>query len=126
CLPGSVGYRFMAACAELGVKLVDVSFTREDPLTLNPKASETGSLIVPDCGVAPGLSNIVVGLSAKNMDVVEKAEIRVGGIPLHPDPPFYHSSSWSTEDLIEEYARPARYVEGGAVKSCSPLDLVVP
>ncbi len=126
CLPGGLGYKFMTACVDYGVKLVDVSFTSEDPLTLNSRALKTGSLIIPDCGIAPGLSNMIIGLSAQKMSFIEKAEIRVGGIPKRPRPPLYHSSSWSVEDLLEEYTRPVRYVENHEVKICDPLSLKVP
>ncbi|MCS7139360.1 MAG: saccharopine dehydrogenase NADP-binding domain-containing protein [Candidatus Nezhaarchaeota archaeon] len=126
CLPGKLGYSFMTACAERGVKLVDVSFMSEDPLTLDSKARESGSIIVPDCGVAPGLSNMFIGLCSRVMDLIEVAEIIVGGIPRSPRPPLYHSLSWSAEDLLEEYIRPARYIEDYEVKSCNPLSLKIP
>ncbi|MEM0083485.1 MAG: saccharopine dehydrogenase C-terminal domain-containing protein [Candidatus Nezhaarchaeales archaeon] len=121
CLPGKLGYKFMESCAERGVKLVDVSFMSEDPMLLDSKARKEGSIIIPDCGVAPGLSNMIVGLSAEMLDYVDSVEIRVGGLPLNPKPPFYHSLSWSIDDLLEEYTRPARYVENGVVKICDPL-----
>lgn len=121
CLPGKLGYKFMESCAEQGVKLVDVSFTSEDPMLLDSKARNAGSTIIPDCGIAPGLSNMIVGLSVRTLDSVDSIEIRVGGLPLTPKPPLYHSYSWSIEDLLEEYTRPARYVENGVVKSCDPL-----
>lgn len=122
CLPGGLGYKFMESCAERGVKLVDVSFMSEDPMSLDLKARRSGSTIVPDCGIAPGLSNMIIGLSARTLDQLDSAEIRVGGLPLTPKPPLYHSSSWSIEDLLEEYTRPARYIENGTLKICDPLN----
>lgn len=121
CLPGRLGYKFMNACAEHGVKLVDVSFTCEDPLSVDDKARKTCSTIIPDCGIAPGLTNMIVGLISRVLDRVYEAEIKVGGLPLTPNPPLYHSSSWSIEDLLEEYVRPARYIENGILKICDPL-----
>lgn len=121
CLPGRLGYKFMESCVERGVKLVDVSFMSEDPTELDLKARRAGSTIIPDCGIAPGLSNMIVGLSVKAFEHVDSVEIRVGGLPLAPKPPLYHSPSWSIEDLLEEYTRPARYVENGTVKMCDPL-----
>lgn len=121
CLPGKLSYKFIESCVEQAVRLVDVSFMSEDPMLLNSKAQRAGSVIVPDCGIAPGLSNMIVGLSIKVLDHVDSAEIRVGGLPLNPKPPLYHSPSWSIEDLLEEYIRPARYIENCVVKSCDPL-----
>ncbi|MEM4576161.1 MAG: saccharopine dehydrogenase C-terminal domain-containing protein [Candidatus Nezhaarchaeales archaeon] len=121
CLPGRLGYRFMDACAEHGIKLVDVSFTCEDPLSIDSKARKARSTIIPDCGIAPGLTNMIVGLISRVLDQIYEVEIKVGGLPLTPNPPLYHSSSWSIEDLLEEYARPARYVEDGILRSCDPL-----
>ena len=123
CLPGGLGYKLMKAFAERGGKLVDVSFTRENPLTLSSKAEESKALIIPDCGIAPGLSNMVIGFLARKLDIIEEAEIKVGGLPVNPKPPLYHSCSWSIEDLLEEYVRTARYIENHEVKELDPLSL---
>ncbi len=112
-LPGDYGYAALKAAVKAGVDMVDVSFTPEDPTRLDEAASERGVTVVPDCGVAPGLSNILVGYGASRLDEVEKAHIMVGGIPEEPVPPLGYTVTWSAEGLVDEYVRDVHIVEGG-------------
>lgn len=114
-LPGDYGYQALKAAVEAEVSMVDVSFTPEDPLELDRAAKEAGVTIVPDCGVAPGLSNMLVGYAAAKLDRVREAHIMVGGIPERPVPPLGYTITWSAEGLIDEYVRDANIVEGGRV-----------
>jgi lysine 6-dehydrogenase len=112
-LPGDYGYAALKAAVEAGVDMLDVSFTPEDPTQLDASAKERGVTVVPDCGVAPGLSNILVGYGASRLDEVEKAHVMVGGIPEEPVPPLGYTITWSAEGLVDEYVRDVRIVEGG-------------
>jgi lysine 6-dehydrogenase len=112
-LPGKLGYRLTEACIEAGKDLVDVSYMAENPLTLNDKAASAGVTIVPDCGLAPGISNILVGHVAKKFDKVESVHIMVGGLPETPIPPLGYTVTWSPESLIDEYTRIAGIVRSG-------------
>ena len=120
-LPGSLGYKLVEACVEVGKNLVDVSFMSENPLTLNSKAVEANSTIVPDCGLAPGISNILVGHALKRLDKLQKVHIFVGGLPEKPLPPLGYVVTWSTESLIDEYTRKARIVEDGKIVDVETL-----
>jgi len=120
--PGKLGYQSMRACIEAGVDMVDLSYMPEDPLTLHQKAVEADVTVVPDCGVAPGLSNILVGKAAGMLDLVESVHIFVGGLPERPVPPLGYKVTWCVEDLIEEYVRKALIVEGGRVVEVDALD----
>ncbi len=112
-LPGDYGYKALEASVEAGVNMVDVSFTPEDPLELDGPAKKAGVTVIPDCGVAPGLSNILVSHSASLLDRVREAHIMVGGIPETPVPPLGYTITWSAEGLIDEYVRDVSIVEGG-------------
>jgi lysine 6-dehydrogenase len=114
-LPGDYGYAALKASVEAGVDMLDVSFTPEDPSQLDGAAKERGVTVVPDCGVAPGLSNILVGYGASRLDTVEKAYVMVGGIPEEPVPPLGYTITWSAEGLIDEYVRDVSIVEGGEI-----------
>jgi lysine 6-dehydrogenase len=114
-LPGDYGYAALKASVEAGVDMLDVSFSPEDPSQLDGAAKERGVTVVPDCGVAPGLSNILVGYGASRLDEVEKAHVMVGGIPEEPVPPLGYTVTWSAEGLIDEYVRDVRIIEGGEV-----------
>ena len=114
-LPGDYGFNAMKAAVEMGVDMVDVSYTPENPLILDEEARRRGVTLIPDCGVAPGLSNMLVGYGASKLDDVKAAHILVGGIPERPVPPLGYTITWSAEGLIDEYMRPVRIVEGGRV-----------
>jgi saccharopine dehydrogenase-like NADP-dependent oxidoreductase len=104
-LPGDYGYRALKACINARKDVVDVSFTPEDPLDLYEGAKKSKVTIIPDCGVAPGLSNLLVGYGASMLDTVEEAKIMVGGIPEKKVPPLDYTITWSADGLIDEYIR---------------------
>ena len=112
-LPGDYGLPALKAAIEARKNMVDVSFTPEDPLTLDRNAKDAGITIIPDCGVAPGLSNLLVGYSASRLDKVEKAEIMVGGIPETRVPPLDYTITWSADGLIDEYIRDVSIIQNG-------------
>ena len=114
-LPGDFGYVALEAAVEAGVDMVDVSFTPESPLELDGAARGAGVTVIPDCGVAPGLSNMLVGYACSRLERVRDIHIMVGGIPETPVPPLGYTVTWSAEGLIDEYVRPASIVEGGRV-----------
>jgi saccharopine dehydrogenase-like NADP-dependent oxidoreductase len=120
-LPGDFGYRALEAAVEAGVDVVDVSYTPETPLELDGAAKKAGVTIIPDCGVAPGLSSILVGHAASRLDRVKTAHIMVGGIPETPVPPLGYTITWSAEGLIDEYVRDVSIVEGGKVVTVPAL-----
>ena len=109
-LPGNLGYRLAEACIEAHNSLVDVSYMRENPMKLNESAKHAGSTIVPDCGLAPGISNVLVGHFASMLEKVEAVHVMVGGLPEKPVPPLGYVITWSPESLIDEYTRKARIV----------------
>ena len=111
-LPSRFGYGTMRAAIEAKVPLVDVSFSAENPLALDTEARDAGVAIVPDCGLAPGLSHLAAG-NASTQGPIEELVIYVGGVSQDPSKPYGYVVTWSLEDLLEEYVRPARIVRGG-------------
>ena len=121
-LPGTLGYRLIEACVDAGTDLVDVSYMSENPLTLNDKAVGANVAIVPDCGLAPGISNILVGHALRRLDKVETVRIMVGGLPETPVPPLGYVITWSPESLIDGYTRKARIVKDGEIVDVEALN----
>lgn len=111
--PGRLGYKTIVAAIEAGVDMVDLSYTSEDPMRLHGDALREGLVIIPDCGVAPGLSNVLVGRAVSLLDEVKEVRILVGGLPQRRIPPLDYKVTWCVEDLIEEYVRPAKIVRDG-------------
>jgi lysine 6-dehydrogenase len=112
-LPGKLGYGLVEACIDAGKDLVDVSFMAENPLALDKKAAREDVTVVPDCGLAPGISNVLVGHAVAELDKIKSAHIMVGGLPEKPIPPLGYVITWSPESLIDEYTRTARIVDKG-------------
>jgi len=112
-LPGNLGYQSMKAAIGAKVDLVDVSYMPENPLTLNEDAKRAGVTVLPDCGVAPGISNLLIGHAISRIDQIESVQIMVGGLPEEPVPPLGYTITWSTEGLIDEYTRKTRIIENG-------------
>jgi len=90
-------------------------------LALADQAKEKGVWIVPNCGLSPGLVNILCLLGISRFDQVETAHIRVGNVPLHPKPPFNFQVAWSARKMIEDYTHPVHMIEDGQPVECAPL-----
>lgn len=112
-VPGFMGFRTLEQVIEAGRDVVDISFLAEDPFLLDERAREKGVTAIVDCGVAPGLSNIILGRAAKELDRTESFVCYVGGLPRVRHWPYEYRSVFSPVDVLEEYTRPARYVEHG-------------
>jgi saccharopine dehydrogenase-like NADP-dependent oxidoreductase len=111
--PGHMGYRQLRLVIEAGKPYADIAFMPEDFLELDGLARERGVTAVVDCGVAPGLSNLLCGRAHHEFDSVERLLILVGGLPKNRVWPFEYRVVFSAVDVIEEYTRPARWVERG-------------
>ena len=112
-LPSRLGFASMQAAIEAKRNLVDVSFAAEDTLPLDPAARAAGITIAPDCGLAPGLSHLLVGHFAGVQGTPDELLIMVGGVAADSSRPYGYVVTWSLDDLLEEYVRPARIVRDG-------------
>jgi saccharopine dehydrogenase-like NADP-dependent oxidoreductase len=115
-LPSHLGYGAMLAAIEARRDLVDVSFCAEDVLGLDEPARRAGVTLVPDCGLAPGLSHLCVGRASRD-GVPEEVIIDVGGVAEDRSAPYGYVVTWSLPDLEQEYLRPARIVREGRAQS---------
>jgi lysine 6-dehydrogenase len=114
-LPSPLALRVIERMATLGRRHVDVSFLVQDPRVCDGRARHSGATIVYDCGVAPGLSHVLVGEGVRRLARAAFARIDVGGLPEQPQPPFSYKAPFAPADVIEEYTRPARLVRDGRV-----------
>lgn len=111
--PGFLGFRTLQAVLKAGKPVVDIAFFPEDPFRLDETAREKGVTAIVDCGVAPGLSNLLVGAAASQLDRTDAVSIYVGGLPETRAGLFEYRAVFSPIDVIEEYTRPARVVKDG-------------
>lgn len=111
-VPGFMGFEVARTVIDAGKNLVDISFFPEDSFELDALARERGVVAVTDCGVAPGMGNIILGYHSKRMKVT-RYECLVGGLPFVREWPYEYRAVFSPIDVIEEYTRPARFVQNG-------------
>lgn len=114
-MPGFLGFESLRQVIEAGKPVVDISFFPEDAFLLDDLAKAKGVTAVVDCGVAPGMSNIIAGYVASQLDELDSYLCYVGGLPKVRRWPFEYKAVFSPIDVLEEYTRPARYVEHGEV-----------
>jgi len=126
-VPGFLGMKMLKAVIEAGKNIADISFGPENHLELDDLAKEKGVTAVVDCGVAPGMSNMIIGYASSLLDETDRALILVGGLPVIRQWPYEYKIVFSAIDVIEEYVRPARFVENGKIiekEALSDLELV--
>lgn len=116
-LPAEYAHHCVEVAAETkGVRFVDLSFTEEDLSKYDRKAQKNKSLILADCGLAPGLSNLIVGdLQRKHpRKNLQEIKIYVGGVARNKNKnKLGYTCTWSLEDLCSEYIRDARILVDG-------------
>ena len=112
-VPGFMGFETLRTIIEAGINVVDIAFFGEDPFLLDDLAKSKGVTAVVDCGVAPGLSNVIVGYLDMQLDRINRYVCYVGGLPKIRQWPYEYKAVFSPKDVLEEYTRPARYVEFG-------------
>ncbi|MBL7871005.1 MAG: saccharopine dehydrogenase NADP-binding domain-containing protein [Cyclobacteriaceae bacterium] len=113
-VPGFMGFETCQTVIEAGKNMVDISFFPEDPFLLDELALKNNVTVVMDCGVAPGMGNIILGYHNKKMKI-NSYECLVGGLPLVREWPYEYKAVFSPIDVIQEYIRPARYVQHGQI-----------
>ncbi|MBC8385006.1 MAG: saccharopine dehydrogenase NADP-binding domain-containing protein [Candidatus Cloacimonetes bacterium] len=113
-VPGFMGFQTLKTVIEAGKDIVDISFFPEDAFELDELAKKKDVTAVVDCGVAPGMSNLILGFHNSKMKVEDFACF-VGGLPFKRELPYQYKAPFSPIDVIEEYIRPARFMENGKI-----------
>jgi lysine 6-dehydrogenase len=105
-----------------GVPVVDLVGSKpEERVELDPEARKAGVLVVPGCGVAPGLSNVLVARGVDLLDEAHEAVIYVGGIPRRRIPPLEYQTVYSLVSMFGAFMRPARVCVNGVLTSVEAL-----
>ena len=112
-VPGFMGFKTLQAIIEAGKTVIDIAFFPEDAFELDKLAQKSGVTAIVDCGVAPGMSNLIAAYARQKLDEATSILIYVGGLPEYREWPYEYKAVFSPADVIEEYVRPARYIENG-------------
>jgi len=127
-VPGFMGFETLKRILVAGKSVIDISFFPENCFDLDYLAKKNNVTAIVDCGVAPGMSNIILGHINTKMEVTNYLCL-VGGLPARRAWPFNYKAPFSPLDVIEEYTRPARYVENSelvtreALSDCELMDI---
>ena len=114
-MPSTMGLQTLRAVIEAGKPFADISFMAEDPMQFADLAKRRGVTVVFDCGVAPGLANMIIGHCHAELDETTNVAYYVGGLPKERTWPHQYKAPFAPADVIEEYTRPARLIEDGRI-----------
>ncbi len=124
CVPYRYNLNLTRAAIKANCHLVDLGGNNDivgSQLQLNDEAEQAGVIIIPDCGLAPGMVAVLAADAMKRFDKVDSMKIRVGGLPQSPRPPLNYMMVFSAEGLINEYWEPCIILEGGQKKTVNPM-----
>jgi len=119
-LPHGANVLANKAAIGAGVHLVDLAY-EEQQWKLDTPAKEAGVTLIPGCGVAPGLTNILAGHGVSLLDEVDTIHIVCGGIPQKPVPPLGYRIVFSTQGLVDMYCEKSRIVRNGKIVEVDTL-----
>jgi lysine 6-dehydrogenase len=115
----------LAECAvEAGVHFCDLGGNTEivfQQKALADRAIVKGITVVPDCGVAPGMVNILAEYGIRQLDKVDSVRIYVGGLPQKPEPPLNYQIVYSLEGVLDYYTTLSWVVRDGKRKQVTAL-----
>lgn len=123
-IPYSFNYLLAQTAVQTETHFLDLGgnndiVTRER--SLHKQAQKKGVTIIPDCGLAPGLVSIITQDIVEHLDVVDTVKLRVGGLPVDPQPPLNYQIVFSPNGLINEYMEDSLILDHGHVKTKSSM-----
>jgi len=119
-----LNYMLMKAAIDAGCHFCDLGHDDgivEQQLAEAPRATQSKVTAVVNCGLAPGLANILAMHAFRLFERVDSLQLRVGGLPQHPHPPLNYQLVFSAEGLVEEYTHTATVLRNGKLQSVEPL-----
>ncbi|MEA2071211.1 MAG: saccharopine dehydrogenase C-terminal domain-containing protein [Asgard group archaeon] len=125
---GSISYHYNYKLSQLAIEagsdFIDLGGNNsivQKQFSLNKKAKQNEVTIIADCGLAPGLGNILTADGVSNIDTVDEIHIRVGGLPQNPQDPLDYALVFSVKGLINEYKEKATIIRNGSVQEVDSL-----
>lgn len=105
-----------ALAAEVGIHCCDLGGNTAivfEQLKLDEQARANNVSIIPDCGLAPGMVNILAEAGIEALDTTEKVTMFVGGLPQTPQPPLNYQIVYSIEGVLDYYTTPVWVMRDG-------------
>ena len=123
------------AAVEVGCHFSDLGGNTEIVLEqkkLDAQAAAKGLSVIPDCGLAPGMVNILAAEGIRRLDRAEQVKVYVGGLPQDPEPPLNYQIVYSLEGALDYYTTPSWILRGGrpvqvdALSELEPVEFPAP
>jgi lysine 6-dehydrogenase len=123
------------AAVEAGCHFSDLGGNTEIVLEqkkLDAQATAKGLSVIPDCGLAPGMVNILAAEGIRRLDRAERVKVYVGGLPQSPEPPLNYQIVYSLEGALDYYTTPSWILRGGrpvqvdALSELEPVEFPAP
>jgi lysine 6-dehydrogenase len=127
-IPYYFNYELAQLAVQAGVHFCDLGGNTEivfKQKTLDAEAKKKKITVIPDCGLAPGMVNILAEYGITQLDQVESVRIFVGGLPQHPEPPLNYHIVYSLEGVLDYYTTLSWVLRGGKrtqVKALSEIE----
>ncbi|MDE1853534.1 MAG: saccharopine dehydrogenase NADP-binding domain-containing protein [Thaumarchaeota archaeon] len=122
-LPHGIVHHSDLAAVEAGAKMVNIAF-EDEQMDLDAPAKKSGAILIPGCGVAPGLGGILLAHALRELGGGDEGHILVGGLPQKPQRPFGYRLVFSVVGLLREYIEDARVVRDGKLVKVRPFSTV--
>ena len=129
-LPYYFNYPVAKAAVTMGLHCADLGGNTEivqKQKTLHAAAQKKHVSVIPDCGLAPGMVNIIAAEGIRQVGDAESVKIFVGGLPQHPEPPLNYQIVYSLEGALDYYTTPSWVLREGRplqVDALSELEAV--
>lgn len=104
-------------CCDLGGNTAIVF----DQLKLHEAAEASNVSVMPDCGLAPGMVNILAEAGIDQLDQTDSVKLFVGGLPQDPQPPLNYQIVYSLEGVLDYYTTTSWVVRDGEPKQVEAL-----
>ena len=85
-------------------------------------AADARSVLMPQCGLAPGFVSVVASSLAASFDKLRSVSLRVGALPQFPSNALKYNLTWSTDGLINEYCNPCEAIVDGELRQVPALE----
>ncbi|HUF13281.1 MAG TPA: saccharopine dehydrogenase C-terminal domain-containing protein [Longimicrobiales bacterium] len=128
-LPYYFNFDMARLAAEAGCHYADLGGNTEivfRQLELDAQAKAKGLSIIPDCGLAPGMVNILAAAGMASLEEVEAVRILVGGLPQNPEPPLNYQIVYSIEGVLDYYTTQSWVLRDGELVEVEALSEVEP
>jgi lysine 6-dehydrogenase len=129
----AIPYYYNGAMAEaavgMGCHFSDLGGNTEivfEQKKLDQQAVAKGVSVIPDCGLAPGMVNILAAEGIRRLDRAERVKVFVGGLPQRPEPPLNYQIVYSLEGALDYYTTPSWVLRGGKPTQVDALSEVEP